>query len=101
MPVRRRAGPHHARPCAPDTGCSACCPPCACSGLLTIGPRFGGAIDDAARFFKQACDAVSPRTHVPGRDRREGLPRGASLARLRKRYGLACLDVAALGTQQT
>ena len=25
-----------------------------CSGLLTIGPRFGGAIDDAAREFKQA-----------------------------------------------
>ena len=31
-----------------------CCPPC--SGLLTIGPRFGGAIDDAARYFKQAAD---------------------------------------------
>jgi ATP citrate (pro-S)-lyase len=27
-----------------------------CSGLLTIGPRFGGAIDDAARYFKHACD---------------------------------------------
>jgi len=27
------------------------------SGLLTIGPRFGGAIDDAARYFKKACDA--------------------------------------------
>ena len=27
------------------------------SGLLTIGPRFGGAIDDAARYFKRACDA--------------------------------------------
>jgi succinyl-CoA synthetase alpha subunit/citrate synthase len=26
------------------------------SGLLTIGPRFGGAIDDAARYFKNACD---------------------------------------------
>ena len=26
------------------------------SGLLTIGPRFGGAIDDAARYFKEACD---------------------------------------------
>ncbi|MDD1722874.1 MAG: ATP citrate synthase [Methanothrix sp.] len=25
-----------------------------CSGLLTIGPRFGGAIDDAAREFKHA-----------------------------------------------
>jgi ATP-citrate lyase alpha-subunit len=25
-----------------------------CSGLLTIGPRFGGAIDDAAREFKRA-----------------------------------------------
>jgi ATP citrate (pro-S)-lyase len=29
---------------------------CLVSGLLTIGPRFGGAIDDAARYFKQACD---------------------------------------------
>ncbi|GAB4814346.1 hypothetical protein N2152v2_001392 [Parachlorella kessleri] len=26
------------------------------SGLLTIGPRFGGAIDDAARYFRKACD---------------------------------------------
>ena len=25
-----------------------------CSGLLTVGPRFGGAIDDAAREFKHA-----------------------------------------------
>ncbi|CAL5378966.1 unnamed protein product [Camellia sinensis] len=28
------------------------------SGLLTIGPRFGGAIDDAARYFKDAYDKV-------------------------------------------
>ncbi|MFH1424901.1 MAG: citrate/2-methylcitrate synthase [archaeon] len=27
------------------------------SGILTIGPRFGGAISDAAMFFKQAKDA--------------------------------------------
>jgi ATP citrate (pro-S)-lyase len=27
-----------------------------CSGLLTIGPRFGGAIDDAMRYFRDACD---------------------------------------------
>ncbi|KAK4338947.1 hypothetical protein RND71_040409 [Anisodus tanguticus] len=26
------------------------------AGLLTIGPRFGGAIDDAARYFKDAYD---------------------------------------------
>ncbi|PWA44853.1 ATP-citrate synthase beta chain protein 2 [Artemisia annua] len=26
------------------------------SGLLTIGPRFGGAVDDAARYFKDAYD---------------------------------------------
>jgi len=30
------------------------------SGLLTIGPRFGGAIDDAARYFKEACDGGRP-----------------------------------------
>jgi ATP citrate (pro-S)-lyase len=29
---------------------------CLVSGLLTIGPRFGGAIDDAARCFKDAFD---------------------------------------------
>jgi ATP citrate (pro-S)-lyase len=28
------------------------------SGLLTIGPRFGGALDDAALMFKEASDAV-------------------------------------------
>lgn len=26
------------------------------SGVLTIGPRFGGAIDDAAKYFKEAVD---------------------------------------------
>ncbi len=31
-----------------------------CAGLLTIGPRFGGAIDDAARYFKQAKDTNTP-----------------------------------------
>jgi succinyl-CoA synthetase alpha subunit len=30
---------------------------CVASGMLTIGPRFGGAIDDAARCFKRAKDA--------------------------------------------
>lgn len=35
-----------------------------CSGLLTIGPRFGGAIDDAARYFKQACDQVGFGIHM-------------------------------------
>ncbi|MBI5036296.1 ATP citrate synthase [Candidatus Micrarchaeota archaeon] len=29
---------------------------CMCSGLLTIGPRFGGAIDDAAKYFKSAVE---------------------------------------------
>ncbi|KAK9084361.1 hypothetical protein Scep_030832 [Stephania cephalantha] len=29
---------------------------CLVSGLLTIGPRFGGAIDDAAKYFKDAYD---------------------------------------------
>ena len=35
------------------------------SGLLTIGPRFGGAINDAAHYFKQAFDAgQKPREFV-------------------------------------
>ena len=29
------------------------------SGLLTIGPRFGGALDEAAKVFTVACDAKS------------------------------------------
>ncbi|URD77738.1 nodal modulator [Musa troglodytarum] len=37
------------------------------SGLLTIGPRFGGAIDDAARYFKDACDrGLTPYEFVEG-----------------------------------
>jgi succinyl-CoA synthetase alpha subunit/citrate synthase len=35
------------------------------SGLLTIGPRFGGAINDAAVYFKEARDrGLSPRAFV-------------------------------------
>lgn len=35
------------------------------TGLLTIGPRFGGAIDDAARYFKDAHDrGLSPYEFV-------------------------------------
>lgn len=37
------------------------------SGLLTIGPRFGGAIDDAARCFRAACDeGLDPESYVEG-----------------------------------
>ncbi|MHA1409782.1 MAG: citrate/2-methylcitrate synthase [Candidatus Odinarchaeia archaeon] len=35
------------------------------SGLLTIGPRFGGAIDGAARYFKKAVEEkMTPREFV-------------------------------------
>lgn len=35
------------------------------SGVLTIGPRFGGAIDDAARYFKDALErGLTPRQFV-------------------------------------
>lgn len=35
------------------------------SGLLTIGPRFGGAIDGAAHYFKQAFDSkLTPQEFV-------------------------------------
>ncbi|MGA1820343.1 MAG: citrate/2-methylcitrate synthase [Thermoplasmatota archaeon] len=38
---------------------------CLCSGLLTIGPRFGGAIDDCAKFMSEAMGrGVSPRDFV-------------------------------------
>ena len=37
------------------------------SSLLTIGPRFGGAIDDVARYFKDAHDrGLSPYEFVDG-----------------------------------
>lgn len=40
---------------------------CLVSGLLTIGPRFGGAIDDAARCFKEALDkGLEPAAFVEG-----------------------------------
>jgi ATP citrate (pro-S)-lyase len=36
-----------------------------CSGLLTIGPRFGGALDDAALQFSGAYDSrTAPATFV-------------------------------------
>merc|ERR1719394_702806 len=36
-----------------------------CSGLLTIGPRFGGALDDAAKMFSKAADGgVPPKQFV-------------------------------------
>merc|ERR1711953_1033842 len=36
-----------------------------CSGLLCIGPRFGGALDDAAKMFTKAADtAVPPKQFV-------------------------------------
>jgi ATP citrate (pro-S)-lyase len=36
-----------------------------CSGLLTIGPRFGGALDDAAKLFTKASDSgVEPKQFV-------------------------------------
>jgi ATP citrate (pro-S)-lyase len=36
-----------------------------CSGLLTIGPRFGGALDDAAKMFSEASDSgISPKAFI-------------------------------------
>jgi len=36
-----------------------------CSGLLCIGPRFGGALDDAAKMFTKAADAgTAPKVFV-------------------------------------
>jgi len=36
-----------------------------CSGLLTIGPRFGGALDDAAKMFSEAHDSgVAPKDFI-------------------------------------
>jgi succinyl-CoA synthetase alpha subunit/citrate synthase len=43
------------------------------SGLLTIGPRFAGAIDDAARYFKKACDQGTPPDAFVSDMKRQGI----------------------------
>ncbi|MBS3127503.1 ATP citrate synthase [Candidatus Woesearchaeota archaeon] len=45
-----------------------------CSGLLTIGPRFGGAIDDASRYFKEACDKNQPPEEFVEMMKKKGIP---------------------------
>lgn len=48
-----------------------------CSGLLTIGDRFGGALDGAARMFTEAYDAgLSPRAFVDSMRRQHRLIMG-------------------------
>ena len=42
-----------------------------CSGLLTIGPRFGGALDDAAKMFTEAHDKGSSAQTFVGEMRRK------------------------------
>ena len=38
-----------------------------CSGLLTIGPKFGGAIDESCRYFKEAAERnIEPENFVEG-----------------------------------
>lgn len=44
-----------------------------CSGLLTIGPRFGGAIDDAAREFKRAKESGLPPERFVAEMKRKGV----------------------------
>ncbi len=44
-----------------------------CSGLLTIGPRFGGAIDDAARYFHEAGDKKQDPTNFVEEMKKKGL----------------------------
>lgn len=45
-----------------------------CSGLLTIGPRFGGAIDDVCRYFKDACDARKEPALFIEEMKKKGIP---------------------------
>ncbi len=44
-----------------------------CSGLLTIGPRFGGAIDDAAREFKRAKETGMTPEHFVNDMKKKGI----------------------------
>ncbi len=45
-----------------------------CSGLLTIGPRFGGAIDDSCRYFKEAVDANTAPAVFIEEMKQKGIP---------------------------
>jgi succinyl-CoA synthetase alpha subunit/citrate synthase len=44
------------------------------SGMLTIGPRFGGAIDDAARLFKTSRDADTSPSELITRMKQQNVP---------------------------
>ena len=44
------------------------------TGLLTIGPRFGGAIDGAAKYFKHADDNGMSPVEFLGYMKKEGVP---------------------------
>lgn len=44
------------------------------SGLLTIGPRFGGAIDEAARYFFEALQNQEPPEDFVRRMKKAGIP---------------------------
>mmetsp|Transcript_55763 Transcript_55763/g.103149 ORF Transcript_55763/g.103149 Transcript_55763/m.103149 type:complete len:1088 (-) Transcript_55763:158-3421(-) len=48
-----------------------------CSGLLTIGPRFGGALDDAARQFSSAHDSgMAPKNFIDSMKKKNQLVMG-------------------------
>mmetsp|Transcript_45509 Transcript_45509/g.102150 ORF Transcript_45509/g.102150 Transcript_45509/m.102150 type:complete len:464 (-) Transcript_45509:47-1438(-) len=48
-----------------------------CSGLLTIGPRFGGALDDAARQFSTAHDSgMAPKNFIDSMKKKNQLVMG-------------------------
>lgn len=44
------------------------------SGILTIGPRFGGAIDGAGHYFKWAKDSGFSPTEFVGEMKKKGIP---------------------------
>lgn len=53
-----------------------------CSGLLTIGDRFGGALDGAARMFADAYDAgLAPRDFVTSMRSQHKLIQGIGVCR--------------------
>ncbi|MEK6899765.1 MAG: citrate/2-methylcitrate synthase, partial [Nanoarchaeota archaeon] len=45
-----------------------------CSGLLTIGPRFGGAIDDACRYFREAVENKTEPALFVEQMKHKGIP---------------------------
>ena len=74
---------------------------CLVSGLLTIGPRFGGAIDDAARYFQDACDRKLDPDEFVEDMKKQGIRVPGIGHRIKSKVSLTCPACAASHCVQT